>query len=91
MEENEEERSALIHKFYQIYITLQKSYGLRHHMYFDVYGNNLIEIWKYKGDIKGRCICKVKEDTEIECYKRVIEMLENYSGKEIVRHERRAG
>ena len=91
MEENDEQRRELIHKFYQIYRPIQKSCGLREHSHFDVYGNNLIEIWEYKGERKGRCICKVKEDTEIACYQRAIEMLENYSGKETVRHEKRAG
>ena len=91
MEENDEQRRALIHTFYQIYRPLQKSSGLRYHMHFDIYGNNLIEIWEYEGERKGRCICKVKEDTEIACYKRAIEELESYSGRETVRHEKRAG
>ncbi|MDO4292184.1 MAG: hypothetical protein Q4C65_03025 [Eubacteriales bacterium] len=91
MEENDEERRALIHKFYQIYRPLQKRHSLRYHMHFDIYGNNLIEIWEYEGDRKGRCICKVKEDTEIACYQRAIEMLKNHSGKEIVENEKRAG
>ena len=77
MEENDEQRRELIHKFYQIYRPIQKSCGLREHSHFDIYGNNLIEIWEYKGERKGRCICKVKEDTEIACYQRAIEMLEN--------------
>ena len=91
MEENDEERRALIHKFYQIYRPLQKRHSLRYHMHFDIYGNNLIEIWEYEGDRKGRCICKVKEDTEIACYQRAIEMLKSHSGKEIVENEKRAG
>lgn len=68
--------------------TLNGSYAIK---YKELYGNNLIEIWEYKGERKGRCICKVKEDTEIACYQRAIEMLENYSGKETVKHEKRAG
>lgn len=91
MEENDEERRALIHKFYQIYRPLQKRHSLRYHMHFDIYGNNLIEVWEYEGDRKGRCICKVKEDTEIACYQRAIEMLKSHSGKEIVENEKRAG
>ena len=91
MEENEEERRALIHEYYQIYRALQKRHSLREHSHFDIYGNNLIEIWEYEGERKGRCICKVKEDTETACYQRAIEMLESYSGKETVRHEKRAG
>lgn len=77
MEENDEQRRELIHKFYQIYRPIQKSCGLREHSHFDIYGNNLIEIWEYKGERKGRCICKVKEDTEIACYQRAIEILES--------------
>lgn len=91
MEENDKERRALIRKFYQIYRPLQKRRGLRCHMHFDIYGNNLIEIWEYEGERKGRCICKVKEDTEIACYQRAIDQLESYSGKETIRHEKRAG
>lgn len=49
MEENDEQRRELIHKFYQIYRPIQKSCGLREHSHFDIYGNNLIEIWEYKG------------------------------------------
>ena len=50
-------------------------------MHFDIYGNNLIEIWEYAGEVRKRCICKVKEEDEIACYKRAIEMLISYSGK----------
>lgn len=81
MEENDEQRRALIHTFYQIYRPLQKSNCLRCHMYFDVYGNHLIKIWEYEGERKGRCICKAEEDTEIACYQRAIEMLISYSKK----------
>ena len=81
MDGNDEERSALINKFYQIYRPIQKSHGLRYHMHFDIYGNNLIEIWEYAGEVRKRCICKVKEEDEIACYKRAIEMLISYSGK----------
>lgn len=91
MDGNDEERSALINKFYQIYRPIQKSHGLRYHMRFDIYGNNLIEIWEYAGERRGRCICKVKEETEIACYKRAIEMLISYSGKgDHAKHEQKA-
>lgn len=81
MKENDEERRALIHKYYQIYRALQKRQSLREHSHFDIYGNNFIEIWEYVGDRRGRCICKVREETETDCYKRAIEVLESYSGK----------
>lgn len=91
MEENSGERRALIHKYYRIYRRLQKIYGLRENSHFDIYGNNFIEIWEYKGSRKGRCICKIKEESETLCYKRAIDMLEYYGGKEIVSNEKRAG
>lgn len=81
MEENDEQRRELIHKFYQIYRPIQKICGLREHSHFDIYGNNLIEIWEYAGERRGRCICKVKEETETACYKRAIEILISYGGK----------
>lgn len=91
MEENEEERRAALHEFYRIYRELQKSHSLREHSHFDIYGNNLIEIWEYTGEKRGRCVCKVKEETETACYKRAIEMLESYSRKDTVKHEKKAG
>lgn len=78
MEENDEERRALTHKFYQIYRPLQRMHSLRYHMHFDVYGNNLIEIWEYEGEQRKRRICKVKEESDIECYKRAIDELKSY-------------
>lgn len=87
----DEERRALIHKFYQIYRPLQKRCGLRAHMYFDDNGNNCIEIWECEDEMERRCICKVKEDTEIMCYRKGVELLESYSGQEIVRRDQRAG
>ena len=81
MDGNDEERSALIHEYYQIYRALQKRHSLREHSHFDIYGNNLIEIWEYAGERRGRCICKVKEETETACYKRAIEILISYGGE----------
>lgn len=81
MEENNEQRRVLIHKFYQIYRPIQKSHGLRYHMHFDIYGNNFIEIWEYAGEVRKRRICKVKEEDEAACYKRAIEILIGYNGK----------
>lgn len=91
MDGNDGERSALINKFYQIYRPIQKSHGLRYHMHFDIYGNNLIEIWEYEGEKRGRYICRVKEETETDCYKRAIEILESYNRKDTVKHEKKAG
>lgn len=81
MDGNDEERSALIHEYYQIYRALQKRRSLREHSHFDIYGNNFIEIWEYARKRRGRYICKVKEETETACYKRAIEILISYGGK----------
>lgn len=91
MEENEEERRELIRRFYQIYGPIQESCGSKYHMHFDIYGNNIIEIWEYEGERRGRCICKAKEETETACYRRAIEMLEIHSRKGTVKHEKKAG
>lgn len=60
MEENDEQRRALIHEYYQIYRALQKRHSLREHSHFDIYGNNLIEIWEYEGERSGSMRAKGK-------------------------------
>lgn len=89
---DDEERSRLIHEFYQTYRPLQKRYNLRLHSHFDVYGNDYIEIWEYKGDVRGSRICMVKEEGEVACYRRAIEELKNYeSNRKDRSNEKRAG
>lgn len=84
--------SRVIHEFYQTYRPLQKRYNLRLHSHFDVYGNDYIEIWEYKGDVRGSRICMVKEEGEVACYRRAIEELKNYEGNRKDRsNEKRAG
>lgn len=74
----EEEYSRIVRKFYEVYRPLQKKYNLRSHMKFNLYGDNMIEIWEYSDEARKKCVCKVKEETDAECYKRAIEELENY-------------
>lgn len=89
---DDEEYSRVIHEFYQTYRPLQKRYNLRLHRHFDVYGNDYIEIWEYKGDVRGSRICMVKEEGEVACYRRAIEELKNYEGNRKDRsNEKRAG
>lgn len=76
--ENEEERRKVLRDFYSIYRRLQKKHTLRLHSRFSIYDDGLIEIWVYKGDQRTRAICKVKEESEIECYKRATEALISY-------------
>ena len=98
----EEERTELMHEFYRIYRQMKKTMDIRHHTYFDIYGNNLIEIWKHEGKRRERkYICKVKEETETACYRQAIfEMLYyqremekkvEHSRKEMAEHEKKAG
>lgn len=77
----EDEYKEIVKKFYEIYRPLQKKYNLRYHIHFDIYDDGLIEIWKYRGETKEICICRVKEKEDVDCYKRAIEYLKYY-GKE---------
>lgn len=92
MDGNDEQRSALIHEYYRIYRQLKERHSLREHSHFDLYGNNLIEIWEYAGGRKKRCVCKVREEDETACYKRAIEMLKSYGRKgDLIENERAEG
>lgn len=83
----EEEYSRIVRKFHEVYRPLQKKYNLRSHMKFNLYGDDMIEIWEYSGEARKKCVCKVKEETDAECYKRAIEELENYrTGREKAIH-----
>lgn len=89
---NDSEYSALLHEYSQLYRPLQKQYALRSHIHFDIYGNNLIEIWEYSGGEMKRCICRIKEESEKECYQRAVEELKNYMEKKGTKeHEEKAG
>lgn len=89
MDNSEDERRALEDRFYQIYRPLQKQYELRYHMSFDIFGNDLIEIWEYEMEKKGRRICKVEEDTAEECFRRAIDYLEEYKRRKGKRYGQR--
>lgn len=91
MEENDAERREIIHTFYRLYRQIQKQDSLREHTHFDICGNNLIEIWERGRVGKDRLICKIKEETETECYRKAIEYLKDYGGKETTKHGKRAG
>lgn len=89
-ERDEDERRALEDKFYEIYRPLQKRHGLRYHMSFDLFGNNMIEIWEYVGEKKGWRICKTEAETAEECLRLAIGDLKWYETiKEIKNKEER--
>lgn len=79
MDHAEDERKVLEDRFHKTYRSLKKKYGLRSHESFDIFGNNLIEIWEYKGERKGRRVCKVEEETPEECLRRATGDLEWYA------------
>lgn len=88
----DEEYSQVVKEYYRIYRPLQKKYNLRDHHHFSIYSDGLIEIWEYKGDERKRLICKVTEETDIQCFKRAIEELKNYEKeKEKKTYEQKAG
>ncbi len=74
----EDEYREVVKEFYKVYRPLQKRYNLRSHMHFSVYADGIIEIWEYMGETQKKRICKIKEVTEIDCYKRAIEYLKIY-------------
>ena len=76
----EDEYKEIVRKFYEIYRPLQKKYNLRCHMHFSIYESedDLIEIWEYSGETRGKCIVRAKETEDIDCYKRAIDKLKNY-------------
>ena len=62
------------------------------HSRFSIYDDGFIEIWEYTGEKRGKCVCKVKEEKDVECYKRATEELQSYGReREGARHEQRAG
>ena len=91
----EDEYKEIVRKFYEIYRPLKKRYNLRSHIHFSIYDDGLIEIWECKGETKGKCILRVREEEDIDCYKRAIDELKYYKqereGKEYERSTAMAG
>lgn len=73
-----DEYREAIRQFHELYEPLRKRYGLRCHTYFSMYGENLIEIWEYTGEVQGRCICRASEEDETACYRMAVEDLKMY-------------
>lgn len=76
-----EEYKELIQEFYRVYRLAKEKQNLRMNDHFGRDGN-LIEIWEYDGEKRKRCVCKVREENEAECYRRAIELLKIYGKKE---------
>ncbi|MBD5449694.1 MAG: hypothetical protein HDR28_05985 [Lachnospiraceae bacterium] len=87
----EDEYREIVRKFYEIYRPLQKKHNLRYHMHFDISDDGLIEIWEYEEKKKKKCISIVREEKDIDCYKKAIEDLEHYRrDREENEYERKA-
>lgn len=73
----EDEYKEIVRKFNEIYNPLRKRYNLRSHIHSSIYESedDLIEIWEYSGETRGRCIVREKETEIIDCYKRAIDEL----------------
>lgn len=70
------------HEFYGAYRELQKRMNLRMASHFSMYTDNYIEIWEYRGEVKGRLVLKVKiqkgeEDSDAECYEKAADLIKN--------------
>ncbi len=83
----EDEYSGLIEAFYEIYRPLQKKHNLRLHEHFDIYDDGLIEIWKHEKEDKRTYICRVKEESPAECYRKAIEELKAWAEMKGVQEE----
>lgn len=88
--DEEKKYKEIVDDFYDTYTPLRRRYSLRLHSSFDIFGNNMIEIWKYSGEKKVKRILKVEEDTSAECYIKATEILRGYR-EEQEKHEKRAG
>lgn len=73
-----DEYGEMVRTFYRIYQPLRERYGLRLHTKFSVYEDGLIEIYRYEGEERKELILKVKEEDDVDCYKRAVEQLLMY-------------
>lgn len=86
----EDKYQRAMKRFDEVYNPMRKKYNLRSHICTSLYDDALIEVWEYHGEMKGKCICRVKEKESIDCYERATEHLKQYAEMR-ERQERRAG
>ena len=72
-----DEYREAVKEFYRVYRPLQKKHNLRMHSRFSIYDDGFIEIWEYTGEQRGKCVCKVKEEKDVECYNNNAEKFRN--------------
>ncbi len=77
-EYGEDRYRAAVGSFYEIFRPLQKKYDMRAYMHFSIYDNGWIEIWEHRGEEKGKCILRVEEPGETDCFERAAGELAYY-------------
>lgn len=60
----DERRRKAVYAYYGAYEEYRQLNNVRHHLYVDVYGNALIEIHRYDGELKGELILRVRRREE---------------------------
>lgn len=75
----EDKYKNVMKMFNDVYNPMRKKYNLRCHICTSLYADALIEVWEYCGEVKGKCICRVKEKESIDCYERATEHLKQYA------------
>ncbi len=85
----DERRTAAIHNFYKEYRELQKYVNLRMHSHTELGGETLIEIYRYRGEVKGDRVLKVTQDEEAAAYEQATDQVRNML--EQLKKDRKAG
>lgn len=73
-----DEYSEAVKEFYRVYRPLQKKHNLRMHSRFSIYDDGIYRNLGVYRRARSKCVCKVKEEKDVECYKRATEELQNY-------------
>lgn len=82
MEKVDEEYGKVLKEFYAMYRSLQKQYNL--HMRSRVGTREaVIAIYQRDSAIRSNCICRIKEENEIDCYRKATEVLKAYSKEKV--------
>lgn len=74
---DDERRTAALHNFYTLYRELQKYDNLRLHTHSSIYEKDdaLIEVYRYQGEKKGKCVLKVTQEDETDAYEQATDQV----------------
>jgi len=79
--DNDEERSKALRCFYLIYNSLRKRRAIRYSGHFDLKGARM-DVWEIQNNGESRTICRVRAETEADCYRMAAEQLKWEMSKE---------